>query len=148
MSLDNTTIVTLTEAIASIYESSLTEPVLKRLDSFGCTPTTYDAFVIAFSIEKMEQTIKNECNLDELPEGLIPIAIDMICGEIISTKHRTGQLEISSLDLDGALASVDVGGASVSFDNSSSDESKLNTLILALRNVERGEFACYRRIRW
>ena len=148
MALTDETIITLTEAITNIYESSLTEPVLKRLDSFGCIPTTYDAFVIGFSIEKMEQTIKNECNLDELPEGLIPIAVDMVCGEILSTKYRTGQLEISSMDLDGALSSVDVGGASVSFDNSSSDESKLNTLILALRNVGRGEFACYRRIRW
>lgn len=148
MSLDDTTISTLTEAITNIYESSLTEPVLKRLDSFGCTPTTYDAFIIGFSIEKMEQTIKNECNLDELPEGLIPTTVDMICGEILSTKYRTGRLELSSMDLDGALTSVNVGGASVSFDNTSSDESKLNALILALRNVGRGEFSCYRKIKW
>ena len=148
MALDDATISTLTEAITNIYESSLTETVLKRLDSFGYVPAESDAFVIGFSIEKIEQTIKNECNLDELSEGLIHIAVDMVCGEILSTKHRTGQLELSSLDLDGALASVDVGGASVSFDNNTSDESKLNALILALRNVGRGEFACYRRIRW
>lgn len=148
MALDDATISTLTEQTNNIYESSLTETILKRLDSFGCTPTENDVFVIGFSVEKVEQTIKNECNVSEIPEGLICIAVDMVCGEILSTKHRTGQLELSSLDLDGALASVNVGGASVSFDNNTSDESKLNALILALKNVGRGELVCYRKIRW
>ena len=148
MALDDTTISTLTEAIDNIIESSLTESVLKRLDSFGCTPTENEAFVIGFSVQKVEQTIKNDCNVTEVPEGLINIAVDMVCGEILSNKHRTGQLELSSLDFDTVLSSVNVGGASVSFDNDYSDESKLNTLVHLLQNSGRGEFACYRKIKW
>ena len=146
--MDDRTISILTEAVANVYESGLTESVLKRLDSFGCVPTEGDAFIIGFSVQTVEQTIKNECNVSEVPEGLINVAVDMVCGEILSMKHRSGQLELSALELDGAIASVNVGGASVSFDNNSSDESKLNALILALKNVGRGEFACYRKIRW
>lgn len=148
MALTDETINELTEAISKIIESSLTESVLKRLDSFGCTPTTEDIFVIGFSIQKVEQTIKNECNVAEIPEGMACHAIDMVCGEVLSTKYRTGQLELSSLDLDGALASVTVGGASVSFDKNTSDEGKLNVLIIALTNTGRSEFTCYRKIKW
>ena len=148
MALTDETITTLTEAISKIIESSLTELVLKRLGSFGYEPTEDDVFAIGFSVQKVEQTIKNDCNVTEVPEGLTSIAVDMVCGEFLSTKYRTGQLVLSSLDLDGALASVNVGGASVSFDNNTSDDSKLNTLVSLLVNSGRGEFACYRKIKW
>ena len=119
MALTDETIGTLVEAIDKVYESSLTESVLKRLDSFGYTPTENDAFVVAFSVRKVEISINNDCNVSEVPEGLMNIAVDMVCGEVLSVKYRTGQLELSSLDLDGAIASVNVGGASVSFDKES-----------------------------
>lgn len=148
MALTEENISTLTVAINIIIESSLTESVLKRLDSFGYEIKTDDSFLIGFSIEKVEQTIENECNVTEVPERLINIAVDMVCGEVLSCKHRVGQLELSMLDLDGALESVKVGNATVSFDNNTSDEIKLNTLISMLSNAGRGQFACYRKINW
>ena len=148
MALTDETISTLTEVISNVIESSLTESILKRLGSFGYEPKEDDAFAIGFSVQKVEQTIKNDCNVAEVPEGLANIAVDMVCGEFLESKYRTGQLELSSLDLDGALASVNVGGASVSFDNNTSDEIKLNILVQLLQNSGRGEFACYRQIKW
>ena len=148
MALTDETISTLTEAISKIIESSLTEPVLKRLDSLGYEATEKDDFIIGFSVQKVENSIKNDCNVSEIPEGLMNIAVDMVCGEVLSVKYRSGQLELSSLDLDGAIASVTVGGASVSFDNNTSDEGKFDTLVSLLTNGGRGEFACYRRIKW
>ena len=99
-------------------------------------------------MQKVENSIKNDCNVSEIPEGLMNIAVDMVCGEVLSVKYRTGQLELTSLDLDGAIASVTVGGASVSFDNNTSDVGKFDVLISLLANSGRGEFACYRRIKW
>ena len=148
MVLTDETISTLTEAVNKIIESSLTEPVLKRLDSFGYEPTENDAFVIGFSVQKVENSIKNDCNVSEIPEGLMNIAVDMVCGEVLSTKYRTGQLELSSLDLDGAISSVTVGGATVSFDKGTSDVGKFDTLVSLLVNSGRGEFTCYRKIRF
>ena len=49
MALDNETISTLTEAIANVYESDLTELVLKRLDSFGYMVSEDDAFNCFYS---------------------------------------------------------------------------------------------------
>ena len=148
MALTDESISTLTEAINNIIESNLTELVLKRLDSFGYEPNENDVLLISFSVQRVENSIKSDCNVAEVPEGLINIAVDMVCGEILSVKYRTGQLELSSLDLDGAIASVNVGGASVSFDNNTSDDSKLNKLLSLLANSGRGEFTCYRRIKW
>ena len=86
--------------------------------------------------------------MSEIPKGLMNIAVDMVCGEVLSVKYKSGLLELSSLDLDGAIASVTVGGATVSFDNNTSDESKFDALVSLLTNGGRGEFACYRSIKW
>ena len=146
MALSNETISTLTESINNIYESSLTESVLKRLDSFGFTPTENDIYVIGFSVQKIENSIKNDCNITEIPEGLECTSVDMICGEILDTLYRTGKLNLSSLDLNGAVASVSAGDTSVSFDNNTSDVGKFNILLQLL--CGRGELACYRAIKW
>lgn len=144
-------LVMMAEEIKDITESSVSESfietVLKRLDSFGCSLNN-EGFAIAFCIKKVEQTITNECNTSVIPSGLTSHAVDMVCGEFLTAKHKSGQLHLKELDLDGALASVKIGNASVSFDNNTSDEGKLNVLIPALRSSGRSEFACYRQLRW
>ena len=148
MALSNETISSLAEKISKVHESGLTESVLKRLDSFGYDVTTDDTFCIAFSMQKVENSIKNDCNVVDVPKELESIAIDMVCGEFLGTLYRTGKLNLSSLDLDGAIASVSAGDTSVSFDNSISDDGKFTTLVQLLKNCVRGELACYRNIKW
>lgn len=148
MALTEETISTLIEEIAKVYDSSLTELVLKRLDSFGYVPTETDVFVIGFSVQKVENNIMNNCNVAEVPEGLTNIAVDMVCGETLGTLYLTGRLSIDSLDLDGAIASVSAGDTTVSFDNTTSDDGKFNTLLQLLKDSGRGDFACYRKIKW
>lgn len=148
MALNNETISTLTEAITKIHESDLTELVLQRLDSFGYAPTESDAFCIGFSVQKVERLIENDCNVATVPEGLTNIAVDMVCGEVLGTLYCIGKLSLEGLELDGAIASVSAGDTSVSFDNATSDEGKFNTLLQMLQNSGRGEFACYRSLKW
>ena len=149
MALDIETISTLVEAITNIYESDLTELVLKRLDSFGYEAKEEDVFVIGYSVQKVENNIKNDCNIAEIPEGLTNTAVDMACGEILDTLYRTGKLDVGSIALDGAIASVSLGDATVSFDNTTTDNSGTFTaLINMLKDSGRGEFACYRQFKW
>lgn len=148
MALTDETISTLTEAIGKIIESSLTESVLKRLDSFGYTLSEADVYAIAFCVQKVEDSVKNDCNVSEIPEGLMNIAVDMVCGEMLGTLYRTGKLSLDALDLDGAIASVSAGDTSVSFDSAMSDDGKFTTLVQSLQGAGRGEFACYRKIKW
>ena len=149
MALTDETISTLTEAITNIYESGLTELVLKRLDSFGYEPKEEDAFIIGFSVQKVENNIKDDCNITDIPEGITSIAVDMSCGEILDTLYRTGKLDVGNIALDGAIASVTLGDATVSFDNTTSDNSGTFTaLINSLKNSGKGCFACYRTVKW
>ena len=149
MALNNETISTLIESITNVYESDLTELVLLRLDSYGYEATESDAFVIAFSVQKVENNIKNDCNITEIPEGLVNTAVDMACGEILDTLYRTGKLNVGSIALDGAIASVSLGDATVSFDNTATDNSTTFTaLINNLKESGRGDFACYRTVKW
>lgn len=149
MALTDETISTLTEAITKVYESDLTELVLKRLDSFGYEAKEDDAFIIGFSVQTVENKIKNDCNITEIPEGLTNTAVNMACGEILDTLYRTGKLDVGSIALDGAIASVTLGDATVSFDNSATDNSGTFTaLITALKDSGRGDFACYRTLKW
>ena len=51
--------------------------VRERLESFGYVLNASDKALIAFSVQKVENTIKNECSVLSVPEGLINIAVDM-----------------------------------------------------------------------
>lgn len=149
MALTNETISTLLEAIAKIYESDLTELVLLRLDSFGYEAKETDAFVIGYSVQKVENNIKSDCNITDIPEGLTNVAVDMACGEILDTLYRTGGLDVGSIALDGAIASVSLGDATVSFDNTTSDNSGTFTALISnLKESGRGELVCYRTVKW
>ncbi|MBS5822411.1 MAG: hypothetical protein KID00_00890 [Clostridium argentinense] len=133
--------------------SSLTEQfftdVLLRLESLGYIIKVDDGWVISFSIQKIENTIKNECNVTLIPDGLYHTAIDMICGEVLFAKKQSGKLE--GFNLDAALKSVQAGDTTVTYAfgaGSKTPEQRLDDLLSYLLTNGRGEFACYRRIKW
>ena len=41
--------------------------ILKRLISFGYTPNENDSWIITFCMQKVENHIKNSCNISEIP---------------------------------------------------------------------------------
>ena len=120
--------------------------VLKRLETLGYECAEGDEFLTAFSIQKIENTIKNECNVTEIPDGLKYIAVDMICGEILLNKKQTNSLG-DNFSIDSALKSIKLGDTTVQLDDES-DESKLNVLINHLINYGTDEFICYRNLKW
>ena len=132
----------------SSLDESFIEAVLKRLDSFGYEIKESDAWMIGFAMQKVENTIKNECNISEIPDGLFHTAVDMSCGEFLFAKKQTGQLEIGDLDLTGAISSIKEGDTQINFDAGSSDESRFNQLVNYLMNQGEGDLICFRKIRW
>ena len=131
---------------------SLSEPfiemVLKRLVSFGYFLKEDDSWELSFFMVNVESQIKNSCNTTSIPEGLNHLAVDMICGEFLMNRKNSGRLELSDLDLSGAITSISEGDVSVSFDAASSDEEKFNQLVSYLMNKRKGDFVCYRKLRW
>ena len=121
------------------------EDVIKRLDSLGYTVTDADGFGLIFVIDKVTNTIKNECNVSEIPEGLHQIAVDMICGEFLLAKNRSGQL--IGFDTTEAVKQLKSGDTNITYavaDGLTTIESLIDWLL----NSGRSQFAAFRRIKW
>lgn len=133
---------------SSSQTESHVKAVLNRLTSLGYPPNEADAWEISFVMLDVENRIKNSCNTTSIPEGLFNIAVDMICGQFLMIRKNSGRLEISDLDLSGAITSISEGDVSISFDANSTDEQKFNQLINYLMTKGEGDFICYRRLKW
>lgn len=136
-------IMTNTSLSESFYEA-----VLNRLVSFGYTLKEDDAWVICFAMQKVENHIKNYCNITSVPDSLFNVAVDMLCGEFLFTKKQTGKLELLDLDLDGAITSIKEGDTQVNFGSGTSDDEKFSVLLNYLMHNGDGDLICYRKIRW
>lgn len=151
--LDSTLQGILNNITSIMADSSLSEQffidVLKRLESLGYSPKEDDGWMISFAIQKVENTIKNSCNTTSIPDGLHYTAVDMICGEFLFAKKQSGKLE--DFNLETAIKQVQTGDTNVTFsvgEGSSSPEQRLDSLLAHLITSGRGDFACYRKIRW
>jgi hypothetical protein len=119
--------------------------VVKRLESLGYTVGNSDQWLIEYIIAKVTNTVKNECNITEIPDGLHQIAVDMVCGEILSAKKGSGQLD--TLDVEAAIKTIKEGDTSVTYaieDNSITLDGLINTLI----NSGKSQFVTFRRFAW
>lgn len=153
--MENDVFETLLEEIITVmtaHETSLTEDffeeLLNRLVSYGYELQEGDCFEICFNTSKVENHIKNHCNINTVPEGLYEVAIDRICGEFFFGRKQTGLLEIASLDLDGALSSIKEGDTQVNFASDDSDDAKFSVLVQTLRTSGEGDLVCYRKLKW
>ena len=125
------------------------EDVKQRLSSFGYEVIEDDTWVLEFIIQKVENYIKSNCNIDAIPEGLHQIAVDMSVGEFLLGKKSTGQL--TGFDMEAAIKQIQEGDTSVTFaigDGSKTPEERLDNLISHLLNYGKGSFASYRCIKW
>ena len=128
--------------------TTMTETVVNRLVSLGYTPTDEDTWVIAYSTKGTVNHVLNQIGHSTIPEGLVEIVVDMICGEFLNTKFMSGQLDLTDLDLDGMIQSISQGDTSVSFNAEGSDEAKLKGLLSWLIHGKEGNLVCYRKMRW
>ena len=125
--------------------------VKTRLQSFGYVMKDGDEVILTFSVEKVTNTIKNDCNVSEIPDGLMNIAIDMAVGEFLTVKKTFSPNDITGLDLDYAVKQLQEGDKNTVFatgEGSLTAEQRLNNFLNHLLTYGRDEFSCYRRIRW
>lgn len=123
----------------------------ERLKAFGYEEKQGDVAVLGFSVDKTESTIKNDCNVAEIPDGLKSIAVDMAVGEFLRSKKTFAPSDIAALDFTAAVKSLQLGDTKTEFavgSGNMTDEQRLDALIEHLLNYGREEFSCYRKIRW
>lgn len=133
------------ESLNNLKELNLWNDILTKLGSFGYEVKETDVQLLVLCANNVEQQIKLECNITKIV-GFDFGLIDRICGEFLSIKASTNTLDISTLDLNGAISSLSMGDTSVSYDNATNDNAKFNTLIDALKN--KGDLTCLRKIRF
>lgn len=132
----------------SSLDEQFVEMVLKRLGSLSYTIKEGDVWMLSFAAQKVENTIKNSCNTASIPDGLRFVAVDMTCGEFLYSNKQTGGLE--GFDLETAVKQVQAGDTNVTFaiEKGASVEQRLDALFSYLTGSGKGEFVCYRKIRW
>lgn len=118
------------------------EDVKKRLEALGFTVTEADAWAFSFVCDKVENHIKNNCNVPAVPEGLREVAVDLACGEYLYSKFNAGQL-----DYEQAVKSIKLGDTDVTYADGLSDAELISKLIKDMRGREL-DFAAYRCIAW
>jgi len=127
------------------------DDIVKRLESFGySTDPTIDDWVIGFLIDKITNTIKNECNVDEIPAGLYQIAVDMVCGEFLKNKGSTGQLAGTAIKTEAAIKQIKEGDTSITYAVAENSEGAVafDYLVDFLINYGKPQLATYRRLVW
>lgn len=125
--------------------------VTERLKSFGYEVKADDKFALTFCIEKVQNTIRNETNQNEVPKGLEHIAVDMACGEFLLSKKTFTPDDLKNIDLDLAVKQIQKGDTNTVFavgEGSQTPEQRLNVFINHLLTYGRSEFARYRRFVW
>lgn len=101
-------------------------------------------------INQVQWRIKNLTNLQEVPEGLVGLAVQMAAGEFLSMLKGSGQLEGFELE-EAAIKQIQEGDTNTVFsvgDGSYTPEQRLNSLIDFLINGRVGEIYRYRKMAW
>lgn len=123
----------------------------ERLAAFGYEVQPADEALLGFALDKAVGSIKNDCNLAEVPEGLQRIAVEWAAGEFLQAKKAFAPDDLAGLDLETAVKQIQAGDTNVVFaagEGSQTPEQRLNGLINYLLSYGRAELACYRRLRW
>ena len=127
------------------------ERIKERLRSIGYAVKDSDDIAINFAMQKVENTIKSDCNISAIPDGLMNIAIDMVVGEFLMSKKTFAPDDLLNFNLDSAIKQIQEGDTNISFavgEGSKTDEQRLDSFIDYLLNYGRDEFITYRRFRW
>ncbi len=123
----------------------------KRLESLGYEFKEGDEAVLSFALQKAENTVKNDCNILSVPDGLVNIVVDMAVGEFLTAKKTFAPNDLEGLDLNAAVKQIQAGDTNVSYavgDGCLTAEQRLDNFINYLLNYGHEQFSRYRRIIW
>ena len=122
------------------------EQLIERLKEFAYTYVEADANMLDFEEHKTKWHILNATNCSEIPEGLMNIAIDMVCANFLKTKKGFGQL--TEIDFENVANSIRIGDTNIQFANEASPEQKFDIAIEYMLNGHEQDFLAYRKMVW
>ena len=105
-----------------------------------------DTALLTICKNKVENSIKNICNINEIPNGLDSVVLDRICGEFLFAKNQIGKLD-ENYDAEDKIQQISEGDTSITFSGMSHGE-KLDLLINSLMNSGTDELRSCRKMGW
>lgn len=141
-----TSIMTIMTSTTSSLSESFFESVLKRLDVLGYTVTQDDVWVLCFTAQQVESKVKSSCNTIIVPEGLFFDTVDMVCGEFLFMKKKTGKLV--GFDFGTAVKQIQEGDTSMTFVDGLTAEQQFEAVIESLKTKADGQAVSFRRLAW
>lgn len=122
--------------------------VVSRLEGFGYEVLHSDLLVIKFLIDKVENRVKSDCNVNEVPKELNSELVDMVVGNFLLEKKTFDLDSLKSINFENVIKQIQEGDTNITFsDNSKTPEQRFDELISYL--VNKGiDLSCYRKIRW
>lgn len=119
------------------------EKIKLRLKSLGYEVVESDEFALNFIMGKVDQHIKHFCNINEVPECLEYVFIDMCCGELLQTKQASGQLDVEPI-----VKKIQDGDTTVEYSSTVDSMSVFNQLVEKLLNGYTNDLIAHRCIVW
>lgn len=120
----------------------------KLLSSFGYDMQEGDDWLLGFSVQTAEATIKNNCNIRCIPIELTELTARLAVGEFFIAKKGTGALQGFDIDFGAVATQIKEGDTSVSLGGAASPEQRLDILIKALTTLDEAQLARFRRLVW
>ena len=124
------------------------DDVKDRLESFNCTLTIPDEWPLGFIIDKVNNHIKNFCNVEEIPDGLREVAVDMVVGEILLGKKKIGVLDLDGVMVSEGVSQIRLGDTTVSFEETDSQSKQVDSLIGYLMKGYEADLVSFRCFKW
>lgn len=122
------------------------EQVKERLNSLGYEIVDGDEFGLQFALQKAEQYIKHFCNINEVPDCLEHVLIDMAAGEFLLAKKSLGQL--SSMQVEPIVKKIQEGDATVEYAATVDREATFNAYLDKMVHGQDSELITHRKLRW
>ena len=123
--------------------------VLDFLKDIGYTVRAEDESLIDKLLLATLSTIKNQCNISELPTDLDNVVIIRTCGTFLRLKSATSDLS-TTFNLNAAYKKIVEGDVTVelSVPDSVSPQKMLLDYIKALEEYGKRDIVAFRKVRW
>lgn len=133
----------------STFGAAFLYDVGKLVQSLGYTMTDGDDWLLGFATQKIEQEIRNSCNVCQVPIGLFKVAAGLIVSEFLQMKRGCGALTPDALTFEPALKQLQEGDTNMVFDTEHglNAEQKLD-LFISHMEQGRNQFITFRRLKW
>lgn len=122
------------------------EEVKTRLDTLGYATVDGDDIAIKFAVDKTQVHVKHFCNINEIPECLNAVMVDMAAGDFLYSKKAMGQLTV--MQIDQIVKKIQDGDTTVEYATTTDPEAIFNSYLNKLIDGHYDDLIAHRKLRW